>query len=96
MNLQEFKASLSGDTPPVGVSPLLQALWQEAKGNWEAAHGLAQRQNDREGAWVHAYLHRQEGDLPNAGYWYSRAGRPVSVASLEQEWEELVTALLAA
>jgi hypothetical protein len=95
MNLQDFKASLSGNTPPAGVSLLLQALWQEAKGNWDAAHGLAQQQNDRDGAWVHAYLHRQEGDLPNAGYWYSRAGRPVSKASLEQEWEEIVTALLA-
>jgi hypothetical protein len=96
MNLQEFKASLSGDTPPAGVSLLLQALWQEAKGDWDTAHGLAQQQNDREGAWVHAYLHRQEGDLPNAGYWYSRASRPVSKASLEQEWEEIVTALLTA
>jgi hypothetical protein len=94
MNLQEFKASLSQDTPPAGVSPLLQALWQEAKGNWEAAHELTQQQNNPDGAWVHAYLHRQEGDLPNAGYWYSRAGRPVSKASLEQEWEEIVTALL--
>src|SRR5262245_41198568 len=94
MNLQEFKASLSQDTPPAGVSPLLQALWQEAKGNWAVAHELTQQQNNPDGAWVHAYLHRQEGDLPNAGYWYTRAGRPVSNVSLEQEWEEIVRALI--
>jgi hypothetical protein len=95
MDLQQFKASLANDTPPSGVSPLLQAMWQEAKGNWDGAHALTQDQNNQDGAWVHAYLHRQEGDLSNAAYWYSRAGRPVSKASLEQEWEEIVAALLA-
>lgn len=96
MNLQEFKASLANDTPPAGISPLLQAMWQEAKGKWEEAHELTQAQNNQDGAWVHAYLHRQEGDPSNAAYWYSRASRPVSQASLEQEWEEIVTALLGA
>jgi hypothetical protein len=69
-------------------------MWYEAKGNWDKAHQLSQSQNDRDGSWVHAYLHRQEGDLANAGYWYSRAGRPASQQTLEQEWAEIVGELL--
>jgi hypothetical protein len=69
-------------------------MWHEAKGDWDKAHQIVQEQNDRDGAWVHAYLHRQEGDNANAAYWYSRASRPVSQASLEREWEEIVKALL--
>jgi hypothetical protein len=69
-------------------------MWHDARGDWEKAHRLIQQQNDRDGAWVHAYLHRQEGDNANAAYWYSRANRPVSLAALELEWEEIVSALL--
>jgi hypothetical protein len=94
MDLNEFKDSLAGETLPAGVSPKLQAMWHEAKGDWEAAHHLVQNQNDRDGAWVHAYLHRKEGDNANAGYWYSRAGRPASQQTLEQEWAEIVEELL--
>ena len=54
----------------------LQAMWQDAKGQWDTAHKLAQAQKDETGAWVHAYLHRVEGDLPNAAHWYRRAGKP--------------------
>ena len=93
--LQAFRASLSADAPPAGLSPALQALWQQAKGDWHAAHALAQAQDDAEGAWVHAYLHRVEGDLANAGYWYRRAGRPVSGQPLQEEWAALAAALLA-
>ena len=94
MTLDDFKATLEGTTPPQ-VSPLLRALWHDAKGDWDAAHELAQEVNDENGAWVHAYLHRKEGDEGNAGYWYRHAGRPHSRASLEAEWGEIAAALLA-
>ena len=94
MNPAEFKASLEADAPPMELSPALQALWCEAKGDWHEAHRLAQAQDDAIGAWVHAYLHRVEGDDRNAGYWYRRAGKPHSSAPLPEEWEEIITALL--
>jgi hypothetical protein len=95
MTLQAFRDSLRADAPPAGLSPALQALWHEAKGDWHAAHALAQARDDAEGAWVHAYLHRVEGDLANAGYWYRRAGQPVSDQPLPDEWSALAAALLA-
>jgi len=94
MTLQAFRDSLSGAAPPAGLSPALQALWQEARGDWPAAHALAQAQDDAEGAWVHAYLHRVEGDLANARYWYRRAGRTASDQPLPEEWAALASALL--
>ena len=94
MKLKEFKESVANQTPPTGISLVLQALWHEAKGDWDAAHDLLQKQNDRTGAWVHAYLHRKEGDNSNAAYWYSRAGRTLPQQSLQAEWEEIVEALL--
>ncbi len=94
MDLKAFKASLDRDAPPAGLSPALEALWCEAKGDWRQAHRLAQQQRDQTGAWVHAYLHRVEGDTGNAGYWYRRAGKPQSSAPLKQEWEAIVSALL--
>ena len=94
MNLQEFTASLTQTTPPADLSKALQSLWQAAKGDWHAAHVLAQAQDDAVGAWVHAYLHREEGDAANAAYWYRRANQPVSQESLEKEWAEIVQALL--
>jgi hypothetical protein len=94
MNLETLKASLDRDTPPEGLSPALLALWHEAKGDWDTAHRLAQAQRDEIGAWVHAYLHRVEGDNANAGYWYRRAGKPHSSAPLKKEWQEIVSALL--
>jgi hypothetical protein len=72
----------------------LRALWWAAKGNWDAAHKIAQDEDDKDSAWVHAYLHRVEGDLGNAGYWYRLAGKPVATGSLETEWEGMVAALL--
>ncbi len=94
MNLQDFQASLTEDTPPSGLTSTLQAMWYEAKGDWDAAHTLIQDDTDGDEAWVHAYLHRQEGDEWNAKYWYSRAGRVMPDQSLEQEWDDIVTTLL--
>lgn len=90
MSIHEFKTS---STPPTG-SPLLVALWHDARGDWEAAHNIAQDIHSWEGSWVHAYLHRKEGDQWNAGYWYRQAGRPVCTNSLEQEWEALAVYFL--
>ena len=92
---QAFEASLSDPEPPAGLGPALRALWHEARGDWNAAHGLAQAEDDSAGAWVHAYLHRVEGDPGNAAYWYRRAGRPVSDRPLREEWREIVAGLLA-
>jgi hypothetical protein len=95
MDFTAFKASVARDAPPEGLGSALGALWHAAKGDWNRAHALAQSQDDRDGAWVHAYLHRVEGDQSNAGYWYRRAGRPHSRASLPEEWEQIARELLA-
>jgi hypothetical protein len=95
MDLMEFKASLGAASPPSNLTDALRALWYEASGNWEFAHELAQAQDDPRGAWVHAYLHRKEGDMANARYWYGRAGQPDATMSLDAEWEAIVTILLA-
>jgi hypothetical protein len=95
MTLEDFKLTLS-DVEPPEVSPLLVALWHDARGNWEKAHNIAQDVDDQDGSWVHAYLHRREGDLGNAGYWYRRASRPVASGSLNVEWNAIVEALLVA
>ncbi len=93
MTLQEFTSTLSADEPP-DSPPLLKSLWHDAKGDWARAHEIAQEVEDASGAWVHAYLHRKEGDLGNAGYWYRRARQPVATDSLDEEWTRIVTALL--
>jgi hypothetical protein len=94
MTLAEFKISLSQPTPPSDLSKPLQALWEEAKGDWDKSHRLAQSMGDATGAWIHAYLHRKEGDLANASYWYSGAGKSRPTTSLQEEWEEIARALL--
>ena len=99
MTSEEFRRNLSGDKPPEGLSPLLCALWTEARGNWahgdwDAAHKIVQDESGADAAWVHAYLHRREGDLSNARYWYGRAEKPEHGGTLEDEWAELVAALL--
>jgi hypothetical protein len=81
---------------PEELSPALQALWLDSQGDWDGAHHLAQAGGGREGAWVHAYLHRKEGDAGNAAYWYSRAGCSSATGDLQAEWQEIVRALLAA
>jgi hypothetical protein len=94
MDLPTFKQSFGQDAPPEGLGQALAALWHEATGDWKQAHRLAQGQKDADGAWVHAYLHRIEGDLSNAEHWYRRAGKPPSTAPSTQEWDEIAGALL--
>ena len=94
MTLDEFKATLKEGAPPKGLSPALSALWQDARGNWSDAHAIAQEINDHIGSWIHAYLHRKEGDLGNAGYWYRRAGKPAAQDALDDEWARIVSELL--
>jgi hypothetical protein len=92
MTSQELRET--GDQPPAGFAPLVEAMWWEAHGNWERAHLVAQDIATPDGAWVHAYLHRVEGDNGNAGYWYRQASQPVCRTSLQEEWHSIVTALL--
>ena len=94
MTPDAFFASLSAPRPPDGLSDALRALWWCARGDWDAAHGIAQDDHSRNGSWVHAHLHRVEGDLGNAGYWYARAGRPANREPLETERLSIVEELL--
>lgn len=95
MTLADFKRTIADKHPPAALTPPLRALWHDAKGDWDSAHTVAQDIDDETGAWIHAYLHRKEGDLANAGYWYRRARKPECRDSLEAEWEQIATALLA-
>jgi hypothetical protein len=93
--LAAFEASIAADAPPAGASPALQALWWVRRGDWARAHECVQaHEGERDCDSVHAHLHRQEGDLANAGYWYRRAGRPVSQQQLDAEWTSLAAELL--
>jgi hypothetical protein len=89
-----FKRSLSKSAPPSGLSPALVALWWAGKNDWRKAHKLVMSEEGAECAWVHAYLHRLEGDLDNARYWYRQARRPAASGELADEWAAIVTALL--
>jgi len=94
MELKELRNSLANSVPPDDLGSLVRALWHDAKGNWSLAHEIVQDESGPDAAWVHAYLHRKEGDLANAGYWYRRAGKPLTQKTLEEEWDELAAALL--
>ena len=94
MNIEEYKASLQQSEAPSQLDKPLQALWYAAKEDWQQAHKLIQDEEDSKSAWVHAYLHRQEGDTMNAQYWYTRASRSMPDETLNQEWENIVTNLL--
>jgi hypothetical protein len=95
MNLAEFKESLTNEHPPAGLSYGLQALWLDGKKGWQAAHLLVQdHEDDPNCNWVHAYCHRKEGDLANAGHWYRRVDKPVYKNSLEEEGADISAALL--
>jgi hypothetical protein len=96
MDLSTFRASVAADAPSPSISLPLQALWWDAKGDWGKAHACAQADPGPVAAAVHAYLHRKEPDLANAGYWYKRAGRSAATCGLEAEWEALARALLLA
>jgi hypothetical protein len=95
MTLEEFKASLSEKAPPTGLSVALEALWIDANGDWNRAHRLVQESSESSAAWVHAYLHRKEGDRDNAAYWYRRAHKSSSGLSFTEEWDQIAGALLA-
>jgi arylamine N-acetyltransferase len=92
--LTDFSATLPNEKPPAGLSVQLQSLWYDARGDWQTAHNLIDQLTDRQSAWVHAYLHRKEGDIWNADYWYSRAKQQRPDLSLDEEWEQLVVACL--
>ena len=93
--MADFRASLSAAAPAPELDAPLAALWWAAKGQWDEAHKIVQGADTADAAWVHAYLHRVEGDLGNAGYWYRQAGQPVAKDTLKVEWERIVAALLA-
>jgi arginase family enzyme len=95
MDAASFKKSLREKVPPQDLSPALKALWFDAHGDWEQAHKLAQDVTDTAGAWVHAYLHRKEGDESNAAYWYRRAGQTPFSGPLEREWDQIAATLFA-
>jgi hypothetical protein len=96
MTFEDFQQSIARQPAPAAEwAGALQALWHDARGDWNAAHACAQRDTSRDGSWVHAYLHRKEGDVGNAGYWYSRAGRktPAASVALAAEWEAIAREL---
>ena len=94
MNLHDFRQSLTATELPAGLTLALAGLWWDAKGDWTRAHESAQRDEGPESSWVHAYLHRKEGDQGNADYWYGRAGKPVCREPLDAEWDSIVRELL--
>jgi hypothetical protein len=94
MTMQDFQRSLKANEPPADLTPALTALWWDARGDWERAHSHAQDDEGADGAWVHAYLHRKEGDRGNAGYWYTRAGKTFCEQSLAEEWLSITQELL--
>jgi hypothetical protein len=96
VTLSDLKDSLTKSAPPKDLTPPLHALWWAAKGDWDKAHRLVQDEGDCDAAWVHAYLHRVEGDRANADYWYRQARRPAGKGALEAEWDAIVDALLRA
>lgn len=94
MDLTALKESLSSSTPPSAASVYLKALWYDAKNNWSKAHELIQDVPDKNASWIHAYLHRKEGDTWNADYWYTKAGKKRPSVSLDEEWEQITKAFL--
>jgi hypothetical protein len=94
MQFETFQQSITSTTPPVNLPVYLLALWYDAHGDWHAAHHLVDHLHDNTACWVHAYLHRKEGDIGNAGYWYNKANKKIPAISLAEEWENIVKALL--
>jgi hypothetical protein len=94
MTVEDFRQSLRTADPPPELTLALTGLWWDGKGDWTRAHESAQQDEGKDGAWVHAYLHRKEGDQSNAEYWYGRAGKPVCRESLDNEWISIVRDLL--
>ena len=95
MTPAEFKRTLSKRSPPAGLAPALAGLWWAGKDDWDRAHKIVMDEGGKDCAWVHAYLHRVEGDLPNARYWYKQAGRSAGNGPLPAEWAAIAAELLA-
>ena len=91
--LVAFEASLRLEQPADNLSAALKSLWYDAKGDWHMAHAQVDHLSDASSQWVHAYLHRKEGDIWNADYWYKKAGQTRPDISLEEEWKQLVLQL---
>jgi hypothetical protein len=95
LTLSDLESAASARRPlPQDADPLIKALWHDATGNWSDAHELVQNIDSAEAAWIHAYLHRKEGDLQNAQYWYRRAARPAAGGPLPDEWRAIAQSLL--
>lgn len=94
MVFDKFMLSLKSDSPPEKIDKELKALWWDARGDWDKAHRIVQIMNNTTASWVHAYLHRKEGDLNNASFWYTSAGKKMPGVSLEEEWEKIVKTIL--
>ncbi len=94
MQFETFQQTIKEPSPPEGITVYLSAMWYEGHGNWDKAHSMVDHLEDTIACWVHAYLHRKEGDTWNADYWYRKAGRKRPDVSLQQEWEIIVKALL--
>lgn len=94
MDISKFRSSIAAGVLPTGLEESLIALWYDARGDWETAHSHAQDDKSPAGSWVHGFLHRKEGDLGNAAYWYRRAGKPEASGSLDEEWTQIVMELL--
>ena len=95
MTFEEYIKSIEAERPPSGISDTLRSLWWDKKGDWDRAHSIAQDIPSVQGSAVHAYLHREEGVLWNADYWYTRAGRTRPDVALDIEWQQLVDEMLA-
>lgn len=95
LDLARFELSLDSDEPPPRLGVALDGLWWARRGRWDVAHELVQDDTGTDAAWVHAWLHRDEGDLPNADYWYRRAGQERPEYAVRDEWRSIVTTLLA-
>ena len=94
MDFKNFQQSLESAFPPADLSPYLQSLWYDGKGDWNKAHEIIQDMENKTAAWIHAYLHRKEGDIGNADYWYHQAGKIRPLYSLEKEWKEIAKELI--
>ena len=94
MTFEQFQQSRSQPSPPSAISEHLKALWYDGKGDWEQSHNIIQDIGDADAAWIHAYLHRKEGDVGNADYWYRRAGKKRPAVSLEEEWETIAKKII--
>ncbi len=94
MTVDELLAMAASGEPPPEASPLVRALWLDASGDWAGAHAVVGEDEGRDAAWIHAYLHRKEGDLSNAAYWYRRAGRTPDTGDLGAEWRRIAAELV--